>query len=260
VPVEGEDTDMSKPRLLITGVNGLIGQIIISHLASAFDICGLDIAPSPNDSFIREADVASEEHIREVFDEFFPIGYVLHLAANPNADADWQSVLTSNIHGTWNIFSLAGQNKVKRVVFASSNHATGYYEGIPASLHRQTRPPTIRVNDPIRPDGPYGISKVAGEAIARYFYDHHHLQAVCLRIGSVLEDDNPTRQHRYLSTWLSHQDLKHLILRALLADENFPGFGIYYGVSRNGRRFWDISNAEAEIGFDPKDDASMFAQ
>jgi hypothetical protein len=34
-------------------------------------------------------------------------------------------------------------------------------------------------------------------------------------------------------------------------------FGIYYGVSNNKRRFWDISNAEAEIDFHPEDDASV---
>lgn len=248
---------MGKPRLLITGANGLIGQIMTLHLGSVFDICGLDIAPFPTDSFIRKANIANEDQVRAVFDEFSPVAYVLHLAANSSANADWQSVLMSNIHGTWNVFSIASQNKVKRVVFASSNHATGYYEGIPPTLHRQPRPPTIRVNNPVRPDGPYGISKIAGEAVARYFYDHHNLEAVCLRIGSVLKDDDPTKEDRHRSTWLSHQDLKHLIRRALLANENFPGFGIYYGVSRNGRRFWDISNAETELGFHPKDDASI---
>jgi nucleoside-diphosphate-sugar epimerase len=252
---ESEFTEMGKPRLLITGARGLIGQILMPHLGCVFDVCGLDIAPSISDSLIRQADISNEDQVRAVFDEFSPVDYVLHLAANSSAAADWKSVLMSNIHGTWNVFSIASQNKVKRVVFASSNHTTGYYEGIPPTLHRQPVPPTIRVNDPIRPDGPYGISKIAGEAVARYFYDCNNLEAVCLRIGSVLKDDNPTNEERLSSTWLSHQDLKHLIRRALLTEEFFSGFGIYYGVSRNGRRFWDISNAKIELGYHPVDDA-----
>jgi hypothetical protein len=32
-------------------------------------------------------------------------------------------------------------------------------------------------------------------------------------------------------------------------------FGIYYGVSDNRWRFWDISEAQSEIGFVPQDDA-----
>lgn len=248
---------MSKPGLLITGANGLIGKILIPHLIEAFDLRGLDVRPSSTSSLIREADIRKEEEVREVFQSISPVNYVVHLAANSSADADWQSVLMSNIHGTWNVFSLASRHKVKRVVFASSAHATGYYEGRPPELHLQDLPAAIRVSDPVRPDGPYGISKIAGEAIARYFYDRHRLEAVCLRIGSVLEDDDPTKKDRYLSTWLSHQDLVRLIRRSLLADKNFPGFGIYYGVSKNRRRFWEISNAEQELGFHPNDDASV---
>ena len=247
---------MGKPRLLITGANGLIGQTLIPDLADDFDVCGLDILPSPAHASIRQADIRDVDQVKAVFDEFSLVTYVLHLAAISSADADWQSVLMSNIHGTWNVFSVAYRNKVKRVVFASSNHATGYYEAVPPTLNRKRKVPTISVNDPIRPDGPYGISKVAGEAIARYFYDRHELEAICLRIGSVLEDDDPTGQDRHRSTWLSHQDMLHLTRRALLADKEFPGFGTYYGVSRNSRRFWDISNAETELGFRPKDDAS----
>ena len=246
---------MGKPTLLITGTEGLIAGILIPHVSDAFEIRGLDkLQPPANPSF-RRADIRHEAEVRAVFEEFSP-RYVLHLAANPHVDSAWEPVLESNIHGTWNVFSLAHEYHVKRVVFASSNHATGYYEGIPPTLHQRADRPVIDVNDPVRPDGPYGISKIAGEAIARYFHDRHDLEVVCLRIGSVLPDDDPTRESRHRSTWLSHRDLRHLVRRALLADQAFPGFGIYYGVSRNSQGFWDISNAETELGFQPADDAS----
>jgi nucleoside-diphosphate-sugar epimerase len=251
---------MVKPRLLVTGAAGLIATKVIPALAEDFDIRGLDLRPPPTDPRFRQADIADEAQVARVFEEFSPIWSVLHLAAVSQADADWLSVLNSNIHGSWNIFLSASKNHVKRVVFASSNHATGYYEGVPPTLHRQSSPRRVRVTDPVRPDGPYGISKVAGEAIARYFHDRHGLEVVCLRIGTVTEHNDPSRDGRHLSTWLSHRDLVHLLHRALLAKEHFPGFGIYYGVSRNSRRFWDISNAEADLEYNPIDDASRFVQ
>lgn len=247
---------MHKPRVLITGAKGLIGQVLIPHLQESFTICGLDLVPSTAWDSIRTANIIQEDEVQAVFESFSDIDSVIHLAANASLEADWRSSLMTNIHGTWNVFSAASQHDVRRVVFASSNHATGCYEGVPPTLHLQPNPPAIRVDDPLRPDSPYGISKIAGEAIARYFYDLYGLEAVCLRIGSVLRDDDPTQDDRHRCTWLSHRDLQHLIDRALLADETFPGFGIYYGVSRNQRRFWDITNAEIELEYQPEDDAS----
>ena len=58
------------------------------------------------------------------------------------------------------------------------------------------------------------------------------------------------------STWLSHRDLLQLVKCSLTADVEF---GIYYGVSDNRKRFWDISNAERELGYRPQDDASRKA-
>ena len=77
--------------------------------------------------------------------------------------------------------------------------------------------------------------------------------SICLRIGSVTKDDDPRIDPRFKSTWLSHRDLVQLVRKSLTADVKF---GIYYGVSNNAKRFWDISNAEAELGYHPEDDAS----
>jgi nucleoside-diphosphate-sugar epimerase len=115
----------------------------------------------------------------------------------------------------------------------------------------------ITVKDPIRPDGFYGVSKAAGEAIARMYYDLYGLESICLRIGSVLKDDDPRKNPRYASTWLSHKDLVQLVTKCLLSNVKF---GIYYGVSNNKKRFWDISNAESEINYQPEDDASRISR
>lgn len=250
---------MDRQKLLITGSAGLIGRIITPRLAEEYDIYGLDLLPSPTSRNVFQADISVFEEVDSVFSKIAPIPYVIHLAANPSVNAEWHSVLRNNIHGTRNIFESARLHEVNRVIFASSNHVTGAYEGDPPTLHLQSKPQLIRSADEIRPDGPYGISKIAGEAIARYYFDYHQIEAVCLRIGSVIDPDDPTRDKRNLSTWLSHSDLERLLKVALLANDDFPGFGIYYGVSNNSRRFWDIENSRSELGYFPQDNASKYA-
>jgi nucleoside-diphosphate-sugar epimerase len=250
---------MDDTRLLITGSEGRIGPILTARLADDYEIFGLDIqAPSdPQRGF--KADVSSYEQVEAVFREIDPVDYVIHLAGDSRADADWDSALRFNIDGTWNVFQAAQKNGVKRVLFASSNHVTGAYEGDPPSLHTKPESVTpLTIADPIRTDGPYGISKLTGEAIARYFFDYFGLEAVCFRIGTLIADDDPSKDPRHECTWLSHRDMEHLMRRALLAEQPFPGFGVYYGISRNSRRFWSIDNAIAELGYDPQDDASAF--
>jgi len=245
---------MELPRLLITGINGLIGTILRKGLDSAFDIYGLDCA-GPFSDRIFEANIREYEQVTDVFRRIGPFEYLIHLAANPHADADWDSVLNDNIVGTRNVFEAAREFGVRRVVFASSNHVTGAYEGFDPDqhLHEEHEPRLITIEDPIRPDGYYGVSKAFGEALARYFCARWGTEFVCLRIGSVLHDDNPTVSKRFRKTWLSHRDLVQLVEKGLKSNLTF---GIYYGVSNNKGAFWDISNARRELGYRPEDDAS----
>jgi nucleoside-diphosphate-sugar epimerase len=103
----------------------------------------------------------------------------------------------------------------------------------------------------VRPDGPYALGKVLGEAAARWYSDAFGLSAVCLRIGTVNAEDRPL-EPRHFATLLTHADLLRLVEAALTADVRFA---VCYGVSRNTWRFWDISN---EIGYDPQDDAERY--
>jgi nucleoside-diphosphate-sugar epimerase len=244
---------MILPKLLITGHSGLIGKILWRGLADSFELYGVDVCLSEQTGNVFRADISNPEQINTVFERIPALACVVHLAGDPRADADWQSVLVNNIAGTRNLYEAARAHGVKRVVFASSNHVTGAYEGFPRSLHTQENPTLITTQYPIRPDGYYGVSKAAGEAIARMYYEVHGLESICLRIGSVLKDDDPARHARNQSIWLSHRDLVQLVKKSLLAEVRFA---IYYGVSNNRKRFWDIADAMAEIGYQPEDDAS----
>ena len=156
-------------------------------------------------------------------------------------EVSFADVAGPNLAGAFHVFDAARRHGARRVVYASSNHATGMYPvGAP-----------LDGSQPPRPDGIYGASKVWGEAIGRMFAERFGLEVVCLRIGSFRE--RPT-ERRELATWLSHGDAVRLVRAALTAPD--VSFEIVYGVSRNTRAWWPLTGA---LGYDPRDDAEAFA-
>jgi nucleoside-diphosphate-sugar epimerase len=245
---------MAPTRLLITGVNGLIGTILRNALHGAYNIYGLDRL-GPFSDRVLSADIAEYKQVVHVIQQFSPLDYIVHLAGNPSVKASWDEVLSANIVGTRNIFEAAREFQVPRVIFASTNHVTGAYEGFEPNLYLHTQPEPLKISpqDPIRPDSDYGVSKASGEALARYYCARWGIDAICLRIGAVLPDDDPTTNLHSRKIWLSHRDLVQLVEKSLGSNVTF---GIYYGVSNNKGAFWDINNARTELGYAPVDDGS----
>lgn len=245
---------MAQKKVLITGSKGLIGKILAESLSDSFDIYGLDITGQPGKKFFK-ADISDRKSLDKCLKKISPVDCLIHLAADSRVNAPWPSVLKNNILGTINIYQGAKKYRIRKVIFASSNHVTGGYEGIPPNLHKQNNPRLISTRDLIKPDSNYGTSKATCEAIARQYWELHQINSICLRIGSVLSNNDPAQSPRTMKTWLSHRDLVQLVRKSIHASIRF---GIYYGVSNNNGRFWDISNAEKEIGYHSKDDASKF--
>jgi nucleoside-diphosphate-sugar epimerase len=190
---------------------------------------------------------------------------VVDLAGIPDVATTSNAVWKNNIPATMNSLEAARRAGVRRYIFASSNHVTGMYErewpwsAIVAGEYTGIDPdavPQIRTSFPIRPDSAYAVGKALGEVAARWYSDTHGLSVICLRIGTVNRADRPENA-RHFATLLTHADLLRLVECALEAPEELR-FAAYYGVSRNRWRFWDISDAAAEIGYDPQDDAERF--
>lgn len=250
-----------KNAVLVTGSSGLIGGVVIRTLGDKYAFHGLDRAKPETapDVPTTIADVHDFDAIRPAFAE---MDAVVHLAADPNMRGEWQSALDNNIIPTYNVLEAARQAGVRRVVFASSNHAVGMWELEDAAAKIRVGDygglmpgqfPSIDNTVRIRPDGYYGISKAFGEAAGAYYADSFGLEVACLRIGTVSRADDPKANIRMRATWLSHRDAAHLIDCCLSA----PGlkFDIFYGVSNNTWRFWDIEHAKRAIGYSPRDDA-----
>jgi nucleoside-diphosphate-sugar epimerase len=232
----------------ITGASGRVGQALAKELPATLSViaidrkCGVDLA---NVSGLEGALAGADA--------------IVHLAADPRVDADWQSVLRDNIIATHNLYEAARRLGIRRVVFASSNHVVGEFEKeapyapvIAGVTLPEAEFPYLDHRVPIRPDSHYGVSKAAGEAIAAHYFERHGVESVCLRIGSVTATGLPENQ-RHLATWLSNRDLSGLVMSALTARD--VGCAIVYGVSRNRRRIWDIAHARDVLGFQPADDA-----
>lgn len=256
--------------VLITGAEGNIGTRLRQNLAGQYDLRALTRAPVAGLASTA-ADIADLEAILPAFEG---VAAVVHLAASPDVDTPWADVLHNNIEGTYNVFEASRRAGVKQVVFASSNHAVGMFEveALP-DLYRRGSGVMVDERVPVRPDSLYGVSKAYGEALGRYFSELYGLSVYCLRIGSVLRNDDPRaeenliapnsslvadttreqRLRRYAATWCSHADLARLIDACLRAEQ--IRFGIYYGVSDNPYRFWSLDNARADLGWWPEDGA-----
>lgn len=247
-------------EVLVTGAAGLIGGILRQRL-DGHAVAGVDVR-RVRGSGIRRVDM---RRLRSVEAAFEGAEVIVDLAAHRAVATPWRDVHRDNLTATMNALEAARRRGVRRVVFASSCHVTGLYERdspyreIAAGSYDGLDPsaiPLIGSSSPIRPDGAYAIGKVLGEAAARYYSETSDLSVICLRIGTVKPEDRPTRP-RDFATLLSHADLARLVECAIRAPDD-RRFGVYYGVSGNRWRFWDIAEACEAIGYVPQDDAETF--
>jgi uronate dehydrogenase len=247
-------------RILITGAAGLIGGILRDGLSHRHTVMGLDRRRVRNEG-LRRYDIT---RVRGLARAFEGAEVVIDLASSARSDIGWEDALL-DCRGRVNVLEAAREAGVRLYVYASSNHVTGLYENdepysqIVKGLYNGLDPaaiPLITAEMLPRPDSPYAVCKVFGEAAARYYAEQKGLSCICLRIGTVLRDDRPTRP-RHFATLLSHADLVRLVACAIEAPPSIP-YGVYYGVSANRWRFWDIDNARRDLGYQPQDDTERF--
>jgi NAD+ dependent glucose-6-phosphate dehydrogenase len=193
------------------------------------------------------------------------IDVVVHMAADPRLEADWESILASNLVGPRNVFEAARRGGVRRVIYASSvtvNWGTLLYEE-PYRLLYQGRydelspadVPMVTVERPPRPTSYYPVSKVWGEALARAYADTHGLSMICLCIGGVNAEDRPPFEEGWgRSLWLSQRDVAQMVQRAIEAPAALR-YDVFYVVSNNKWCFVDIDSARQALGYALQDNA-----
>jgi uronate dehydrogenase len=244
-------------RVVVTGAHGLVGQLLRKTLADDYEVAGVDARRRPWSGLAR-ADMARLQHAERAVDG---ADVVIDLAS-AHWQQPWDVVRDNNIPAAWNTLEAARRRGVRRVIYASSNHVTGLYERdqpyarILAGDYDGLDPatvPRITTAMAIRPDSPYGVGKALGEAAARYYAEEHGLSVLCLRIGTLNWASRPSTA-RHFATLITHTDMARLVRCCIEAPPDLS-FGVFYGVSANRWRIWDVDDARRTIGYQPQDDA-----
>ena len=229
-------------RLLLTGAAGALGKVLRPRLKALCRTLRLsDIEPMDAAGAGEECVVAALQDSAAIDALVAGSNAVVHLGG-VSTEGPFEPILEANIVGLRNVYEAARKQGTKRIVYASSNHVTGF--------HRTDE--VIGAAAPLRPDGNYGISKAFGENLSRFYFDRWGIETVCLRIGSCFPEP---RDRRMLATWLSYDDLERLVVASLTAP--VVGHSIVYGVSANRAVWWD-NTAARHLGFRPQDDTEAF--
>jgi uronate dehydrogenase len=236
---------MTKPfkRILFTGAAGNLGRRLREHLHQFADVVRLadltDAGPAGPGEEVVQCDLADRDAVLEMCKD---VDAILHFGG-VSTELEFQPIMNANILGMANLYEAVHKLGIRRVVFASTNHTMGMYRT------------TDRVDAtmPTRPDGYYGLSKVYGEQLSRYYWDRFGIETVCLRIGYCWPE--PTN-YRQMVTWLGLDDLVQLLRRSLLTPR--VGHTIAFGISDNPGRWWDDTHSR-HLAYKPTQSSSQFA-
>jgi UDP-glucose 4-epimerase len=272
---------MAKRRVVITGAAGYVGQRMFKELAERWDLVPIDVigATRGGDKLpglvVADLTRPNRDEYRQHFrgaDAVIHLGYVR--AAGMDATT-WQQnndakfwAEHQNVALAYNVYRVALEEGVRRVVVASSNHAADYYE----RLVWDGRVDMVTPEMPPRSDNWYGWAKAAYELLGFVFatgkVDGGKLEVVQWRIGGPRDDDiqhvkpgDIKVMHRALGAYLSRRDQVQQAIRMVetpdITDENGVPFLIVYGISGNTHRFWSLASAKSKLGYEPQDDSQV---
>lgn len=229
-------------RLLITGAAGNLGRAMRTRLAPLAKTLRLSDIVEIEQTGPNEESVVCDLGDEAAVDRLVAgCDGIVHFGGISTEDR-WDKILNANIQGIYNLYEAVRAHGSPRVVFASSNHAIGYY--------RQDQ--HIDAHVVTRPDGLYGVSKCFGESMASLYHDKFGVETAIVRIGSCFEEPE---DRRMLSTWMSHDDFAALIGCVFNAPR--LGMPIIYGASDNAATWWD-NRAARYLGWKPKDSSEPF--
>jgi uronate dehydrogenase len=202
-------------RLLLTGAAGGLGKVLRERLKANCTTLRLsdrvELGAAQPGEEVMQADLADPVAVDQLL---VGVDAVVHMGG-VSVEGPFGPILQANIIGLVNLYEAARKHGTRRVVFASSNHVTGFYK----------QSETITADHPPRPDGFYGLSKAFGEDLSRFYFDRYGIETACIRIGSSFPEP---RDRRMLATWLSYDDLHRLVTACLTTP--MLGHSIIFGM------------------------------
>ena len=220
-------------NILLTGASGLLGTHMRRWFAArGRSVVATDIRASADGGDIVLADLSDRSALDALMQR--DISAVVHLGAHAT-EAGWQTILDANIVATYNLFEAARQAGVRRLIYASSYHVVGMYPAGELPLGPDAA---------VRPDSLYGVSKVFGEALGRFYFDKFGIECLAIRICTAGDPGTP----REARLWCNRDDLAGLIEAGLDAPE--LGYRMVYGISANPNAPVPVENG-ANLGWQP---------
>lgn len=252
-------------NVLITGAGGKIGTALRHALNATYNLSGIDRVAVPD----FDAAVADLTDLNAILPAFQGKDVVLHLAAEPRhtPDIGWDLLLPDNVTATANVFEAARQGGASRIIFFSSMHVNGLYErdqpytAIAQGHYDGLQPdhiPLVTHDMPVRPDGPYAVSKIFGEALGRYYAEAYGITVICIRLGTAGRGNEPGADPRSYVSWFSDRDLTRMVERCIEVEG--ITYEIFFGASGNTWKIYDTPRAWRVLGFQPQDNAESYRQ
>lgn len=266
---------MSQRKVVVTGAAGLIASQVLPALRQRYELTLLDVRTTDRDGNavegIQIADLVdrNRDNYRHHFqgaDAVVHFGFTRPENRDDPEQRYWAE--QNNVQMAFNVYQTAWEENVRRVVFASSNHAADYYEPLILDGDWDFVDPSMRAVS----DNYYGWAKEVYEHLGFVFAcgkeNGRPLQNVQIRIGGPRETDVARCDkgdlrcvRRALAVYLSDRDMQQLFVKSIetedIRDEHGVPFQIFYGISDNTHAFWSIVNARKVIGYDPQDNSEL---
>lgn len=234
-----------KKRLLVTGAAGEIGQAIRPFLDQNYILRAYDRRPAFGYSETFTGDICDYSTLTNAMKE---VDAVLHLAYPTDGEFDsWETIRTTGLDGTHNVFEAAIMNGVNKIIYASTIKINRWDRGDkgPYATHNQPTPLEM-----------YAGGKLMAENLAlTYTTLKPELDIACLRIAvfrrlPLITDNRSDIDH---VGWCHPEDLAQLVIKCITSTG--LGFQVFYAVSQAGARRWDIRNARRRLGYQPQHNA-----
>ena len=262
---------MARRKVVLIGAAGYVAGLLLPAFRRRYDLTLLDVRAENQDGTpvkdIKIADLLNRD--RESYGHHFKgVDAVVHcgfVRARDPTDSDQRfRAQLSNVEMACNVYQTAWEERVRRVVVASSNHAADYYEPMILNGRWNFVKPEMRALF----DNYYGWANEAYEHLGFVFavrkVNGRPLGNVQIRIGGPRETDVANCKlgdlrcvRRALAVYISQPDLAQLFIRSIetedIHDERGVPFQIFYGISGNMQAYWSIVNARKVIGYEPQE-------
>ena len=123
--------------VLITGASGDVGSHLRRELAGRYTLRLSDLRPLEKKAKGEKFMKADISRMADALRITKGVDAIVHLGGY-SVEGPWEGILQANIIGCYNVFEAARRNGVKRILFATSNHAVGFL-----SPHAEDRPPRL---------------------------------------------------------------------------------------------------------------------